>query len=331
MRLTNILSDRHYQTWPSWQIVFEWEQEISTSLNLPVLNSPKETSLLYRKFIDIDNNLLNGKLHGAWNEVRALRSGYSLYFEMVAKYYKSFSNNSKTVPVIIDFWDKKNVENFKTKYKKCPYLLITSLEFSKFLRENKTGNKLIHFPMSLPSKYKLMPDQIFEKKYDILLAGRTNSVLWNYLKQFEIQHPEIEYLQQVDKNGEIFYESNKKGIVGKVHTREEYINLIRSSKISFYSTPGIDGGEKRTNGFNPVTPRFFELLSAGCHIIAKYPKNLDTDFFALETIVPSANSYDEFQKQLTNALNSPAPINRNAKYLLKHYMSERIKLLNEIE
>ncbi len=48
-----------------------------------------------------------------------------------------------------------------------------------------------------------------------------------------------------------------------------YINLLRASKISFYSTPGIDGGEKRTGGFNPVTPRYLELLSAQCQLLGK--------------------------------------------------------------
>jgi hypothetical protein len=336
MKLTRILSDRHYQIWPSWHIVYEWENEFSSSLNLPITNSPiknspKTNNFLYRKFKGIDNRVFKGKLNEFLYEILNYTPEFSLYFEMHPTLYKTFSNNRKTIPVIVDFWGKSNIELFKKIYSKCPFLLITSLEVLNFFKENHIGNKLLHFPMSLPSIYKLEPDMLFEKKYDIVLAGRTNPVLWNYLKQYEIQHPEIEYLHQIQQNGELYYTSNIRGIIGKVHSREDYINLIRSGRISFYATPGIDGGEKRTNGFNPVTPRLFELLSAGCHIIARYPKNVETDFYQLETICPSINSYDEFQNQLKIALNSIQPIKKNSEYLLKHYTSTRVELLKEIK
>lgn len=336
MKLTRILSDRHYQTWPSWHIVYEWENEISKCLNLPIINSPikknRDTyNFLYRKFISIDNKIFKGKINELLYETVNYTLELSLYFEMHPTLRENFSNNKKTIPVIVDFWGKSNIESFKKIYRKCPYLLITSLEVLNFLKENHIGNKLLHFPMSLPSIYKLEPDMLFEKKYDIILAGRTNSVLWNYLKQYEVQHPEIEYLHQIQKNGEIYYTSNKSGIIGKVQTRKEYINLIRKGRVSFYATPGIDGGEKRTNGFNPVTPRFFELLSAGCHIIARYPKNIETDYYQLGSICPSINSYDAFHDQLNTALKSIQPIKKNSQYLLEHYTSTRIEILNDIK
>lgn len=331
MKLTRILSDRHYNIWPSWHIVYEWENEISSSLNLQLTNSPKTNNFFYRKFKNIDNRMFNGKLNDLLYEMLNHTPEFSLYFEMLPTLFKNFSNNRKTIPVIVDFFDRSNIELFKKTYNQCPCLLITSLEVLNFLKENHIKNKLIHFPMSLPSIYKLEPDQWFEKKYDIVLAGRTNPVLWNYLKQYETQHPEIEYLQQIQQNGELYYKSNKRGIIGKVHSRQDYINLIRSGRISFYATPGIDGGEKRTNGFNPVTPRLFELLSAGCHIIARYPKNVETDFYQLETICPSINSYDEFEKHLKIALKSIQPIKKNSEYLLKHYTATRIELLKEIK
>ena len=334
MKLSGILSDRHYQTWPSWHIIYEWENEISETLNLPISNSPLQKNnykehFFYKKFKGIDVRLFKGNLEKLIYETINYKEDFSLYFQMHPVFQKTFSNHRKTIPVIVDFWSKPDVELFKKIYCKCPYLLITSLEVLNFLEESNVQNRLIHFPMSLPSKYRINPGQSFEKKYDIVLAGRVNSVLWKYLKKFEEENPQIEYLYQVHKNDELYYTSSKNGLVGKVHSREDYIELIRSARISFYSTPGIDGGEIRTKGF-PVTPRLLELLSAGCHIIARYPKNTDTDFYELNSICPSVSSYDQFRSLLKGALNSSPPVKKNSKYLLDHYTSNRVEVLKNI-
>jgi hypothetical protein len=331
MKLKRILTDRHFQNWPSWHIVYEWENELSNSLNLPLKNSPLiKNHFIYRNFKRIDNKLFKGKLDFFLNSILVSKCEYSLYFEMFLQYHKRFSSSRKVIPVIVDFWEKSNIELFKRIYADCPFLLITSLEVLNFLKENHIKNKLIHFPMSLPSIYKLMPNQIFEKKYDIVLGGRINVVLLDYLKQYEILHPEIEYLHQIQHEGELYYVSNKRGIVGNFHTRSEYMNLIKSAKVAFYSTPGMDGGEKRTNGFNPVTPRFFELLSAGCHVIARYPKNIETDYYKLETICLSVTSYADFENQLNIALIADPPTKKNAEYLNNHYTTSQIEILKNL-
>lgn len=330
MKLKRILTDRHFQNWPSWHIVYEWENELSNLLKLPLKNTPRiKSNFIYRNFKRIDNRLFKGKLDFFLNTL-LITVKYSLYFEMSVQNHKRFSSSRKVIPVIVDFWGKTNIEHFKKIYADCPLLLITSLEVLNFLKENHIKNKLIHFPMSLPSIYKLMPDQIFKKEYDIVLAGRINGVLWDYLKQYEIHHPEVEYLHQIEKEGELYYVSNKRGIIGNFHTRSEYMNLIKSAKVAFYSTPGIDGGEKRTNGFNPVTPRFFELLSAGCHIISRYPKNIETDYYKLETICLSVTSYADFENQLDIALISAPPTKKNAEYLNNHYTSSQIEILKNL-
>ena len=336
MKFTRILTERRFISYHFWDIVYEWENEISSSLNIPLLSTPKNnilyksSNIIYRKTKVIDNKLFYGKLNEFLYEILNYTTEFSLYFAMTPTYIKSYTNSRKTIPVIIDFWDKSKIELFKKIYSKSPYILITSLEVLNYLKENNIKNKLIHFPVSLPSIYKLKLNQVFEKRYDIVWAGRRNSVLWNYLKEYGKQNPQIEYLRAFQRKGVFYYNSNKRGIVEIVNNREEYMKLIRSARIVFYTTPGIDDGESRTNGFNPVTPRLFELLSAGCQVIARYPKNIDTDFFQLETLCPSINSYDDFQNQLNIALNSAQPIKKNSEYLLNHYTSNRIKILNEI-
>jgi len=330
MELKSILTERHFRNWPSWHIVFEWENELSDLLQLPIKKSPSSKNLLIRGLRIIDSRIFKGGLESRINIFRNSQNGYFLYFEMKVKNYSSFSNENKAIPVIVDFWDKSNVESIKKYYSDCPFLLITSLEVLNFLKENQFKNRLIHFPMTLPSVYKLDPHQVFEKKYDILVAGRRNEVLWKYLQQYESENPGIEYVYQVQQDRDLYYKSNKRGIIGKFHSREEYMNLLKSARVAFYSTPGIDGGEKRTGGFNPLTPRFFELLAAGCHVIARYPDNEEAQFYKLNEIAPAISSYNDFEHRINEALNTPAPVFRNAAYLNKHYTSTNLPVIESL-
>jgi hypothetical protein len=265
MKLKSILTNRDYQNWPSWHIVSEWEDELSKNLDVPIKNIPRSNNIYKKYFKVIDFKYFNGYLaktiNGYFNY-----GYYSIYFEMRPKGKRNLLTVGNTVPIIIDFWDKNSIENFKNVYADCPYILVTSLEVLNFLLNNHIKNKLIHFPMTLPSIYRLKSNEIFDKKYDIVLAGRKNAVLWDFLKQFENKNPRIEYLYQVQIDGDLYYESNKTGIVGKFQARSEYMGLLKQAKIAFYSAPGCDGGEERTKGFNPVTPRFFELVASGCYM-----------------------------------------------------------------
>lgn len=329
MQFSNILSDRHYNHQPSWQIVYEWENEIAQALQLTLTSTPKN-KLLGGLLKQNKHRLFNNRFTDYTDSFFTPSTYNSLYFELFTRRNKGFYNNRHVIPIIVDFWKTSSVERLQKNYRQCPGILITSLEVLNYFKANKINDRLIHFPMSLPTKYALSNEVVFSKKYDIVLAGRTNPVLLEYLKAFELLHPEIEYLYQITHNGSLYYTSNKNGIVGAFNTRTSYLELIRSAKVSFYATPGIDGGEKRTGHFNPVTPRFFELLSAGCHVIARYPTNADTTYFNLSAICPSINSFNEFSNQLQHALTSPPPIQRNATYLNKHYTSSRISILKEI-
>jgi hypothetical protein len=109
------------------------------------------------------------------------------------------------------------------------------------------------------------------------------------------------------------------------------MNLLRSSKISFYSTPGIDGGEIRTGGFNPVTPRYLELLSAQCLLLGKYPANEETNFYELEKVCPNIISYNHFELTLLKYLNQTDIAFEEYNVILeKHYTSCRSQLLKDL-
>jgi hypothetical protein len=107
--------------------------------------------------------------------------------------------------------------------------------------------------------------------------------------------------------------------------------MLRATKISLYTTPGLDLAKKETDFFNQVTPRFLELIAAGCLVMAHYPKNADTDYFEIDSFCSDIDSYEEFEKQLdTLRTIKEVPIEKYVNYLNKHYTSERIPSLLKI-
>ena len=189
---------------------------------------------------------------------------------------------------------------------------------------------LRHLGLSLSDKYRFDPDKMFEKKYDLVSMGRTNPVLLSFLKQYAASHSNFTYVICHNENGKYIYYLNEKTYIGSLDTREDFLNMMRAGRIGLYATPGIDGGEKRTNGFSQVTPRLLEYLASGCHVIARYKKNSDTDFYEMDDLCPSVSNYDEFEKQINFALSHEVDMSKTCKYLEKHYTSTRAKQLIEI-
>jgi hypothetical protein len=335
MLLQRIFSDRHYQNWPSWQIVFEWEDQLAAACQLEIAPSP--TRFLWQhKWQSYDNRKFGGRFHRWAHTLNPLKGSYtrlqpySLYFEMAPRLYPAFSNHKHTLPVLIDFWQKEAIPAIAAQYKRCRYVLVTNAEVIQELQPFFEVGQLVHFPMSLPDKYHLLPNKTFDKRYDLVLSGRTNPVLWAYLQEFLVSYPDLEFLKQEEKQGTLHYISNKRGWIGEFQTRQAYADLLAASKVTFYATPGIDGGEARTAGFNPLTPRFFEMLAAGCHVLARYPATIETDWYDMKSVCPPVNDYETFKNQLLQALNSPGPVARNSAYLAQHYTSSRIPILKQL-
>ena len=328
----NIYTDRYMpgNDEPSWQLIHEWEDELAALGQLPIRDSraPRRLheNVLARNLVRIPGAFPVVKLFDAM----MARPSKSLYFAMSPRRKSSFSARANIIPIIVDFWKTVDLGAFYRTYGNCPLVLITSLEAFNYLKNSACPLNLRHFPLSLPDKYRASADAKLVKKYDILLAGRSNPVLLDFLQRYEREHPHVEYVYQSVRDGVHCYVSNKTGVLGAFNDRASYIDLLKASRVGFYSTPGIDGGEKRTGGFNPVTPRLFELLAAECHVIARYPDNDDTRFFELQELCPSVDSYEAFTAALGAALDSRPPLERHREYLQKHYTSNRVQLLNQI-
>jgi hypothetical protein len=326
MRIANILSKRLVEKHPSYHIIYEWEDELAACLKVPVINAtPLLRKLVINRyskkiagfFSDNAFNWLNNKVE---NFSAASKAAKSLVFELYVSTEPSFTTSPKAV-----------LAAFYRTYADCEQVLVSSLEALRYLQTQNCPLNLAHFPLSLSDIYKLKAETKYVKEYDILFAGRANVVLMDFMQQFVVKYPETEFLQQQEIGGELHYVSNKRGVIGKFHSRADYMNLLRASKISFYSTPGIDGGEKRTGGFNPVTPRYLELLSAQCLLLGKYPTNEETTFYELDKVCPNVDSFESFERLMLGYLHETnASFDQHRAVLDKHYTSLRAQELTSL-
>ena len=323
MELKYIDTCRKFEHWPSWDLVYEWEDILAEKL---ALEFDYKKSWYNRKLRYVP--LLN-LFARHWNN--------TFCFEMTPGIYGTNLNNMKTViPCIIDFFlTKESMPIFIRKYGNNKVVLLSSKEsydfVDEYLKQNKIkGFNIGHLALSISDKYAIDNDTRFEKKYDLVLMGRQNPVLESFLNQYIKIHPDLYYVYRELKDGKFTYYTNRGESLGDINTRDKYMKLMRSARCGLYSTPGMDGGEKRTNGFNQVTPRFLELIASGCHVIARYKPNSDTDYYELERFSKPVDSYEQFEHMLDEARSSDVDMQAYSSYLSKHYTSVRANQLMEI-
>jgi hypothetical protein len=322
-RLTSISSSTMKAS--SFDTLYEWEKIISDKLDLKIDKQSKIRNWIYRQ-IEIRLKLRDLFLHFVPS------TSLSLLFVMTAKTQKGCRLTKNTIPVIIDFWLKENqLKSFYENFKHCPLILISSAEVYHFLLSHNCPLNIEHWPLSLPDSQKLSSDAFFEKKWELALLGRTNPYFLKMLEMYCEKHPDFEYvLGNNDIDNRYFYTNTGKK-VGHAVGREAYLEMLRTTKITFYTTPGLDLAKHETDFFNQVTPRFLEFLAAGCLVMAHYPKNEDTDFYELNKLCKDVDSYEEFEKQLDMLRKiDEVPIATYSDYLSKHYTSMRLDSLVKI-
>lgn len=330
MKIKGILTERKDWYWRSAQIVTEWEDVLSKKMNIPVY----EVKKIFHFFFKFLNKFRLGWLFLWIDSLRPIRA-YYLYFDMLATTTFQFASVKNIIPIIIDFWlQKSELKEFYKNHANCKLILVSSKEVYDFLKENKCPLSIIHFPLSLPDKY-ISSDLVnYVKTIDFLFAGRKDPIFWDYIKCYEKENPDIEYVYQELEGRIPHYISNKRGkLTEDYYSREGYTKLLRSAKIAFYTTPGNDPSKEAANGFNQVTPRFLELLSSGCLIMGRYPDNPDVDYYQLNKICPKVNSYQDFKRIVVlfsegNFVKEQTSMYYS--YLLTHSTSARVVLLEKI-
>lgn len=303
MQILKIYSTRNSNSEVYSHLIYEWEDDYSKYLKIPIysFNGIKDRCLRY--FFKIAKKV---KIDGLIQKIDGLRKpkSYSLIFELYPRNYFSFQVFSNKVPHIIDFDYNVDIDAFYSVYKNCKLVLISSLEAYNYLKVNNCPLNIVHLPLSISNEHRLNTNPIKDKEIDLIVV-RPNKVFMEYLEQFANINMNFEYVER-KWDGELYknnvYYSNKRGVLGEFSERNSYLKLLRNSKVALYATPGLDEYTKRF--MNHVTPSLFEFVSSGCQIIARYPKNYETDFFNLERLSPNVDTYEKFEKLLTSYINS---------------------------
>lgn len=313
-----ILSRRAFETWPSWDLIFEYEDQIAAQLDIPIVTPGK----FAMKMMRLRDRILN--ILGVRPKKRNL-----IFFMIASPDFKTEYHDCGVAVIVDYFLPQKDLNSFLKATEKIPLVLVTSRQAYDSLLENGADPKRFrHWPLSLPDRYKYDPRCESDKEYDVALIGRTSPVLEEYLKRYSERHPMSVLERKVESRHFNFYDPDG-NLVGNTDTREDYMDLLRKTKVIMYSTPGIDG-DKSTNGFSQVTPRFLEALAMGCNIVMKYQDNADTSFFGLKEFGRSVETYEDFETAMDNALAMRPDNSKRESYLRQHYTSHRCKELDRI-
>ena len=322
-KLSRIISQRAYAKYPSFMIVYEWEDVLSQELSLPIVN---ENDIKYKFFRRFENNGLT-ELYHQFVPKRDLK----LRFVMQARTNKQCILDCNTIPVIIDFWlEEHDLPSFYEAYKHCPLVLVTNAEVVEFLKSSDCPLQIEHWPLSYPDIYRMDKNTRKTKEYEFCIFGRPNPFFIRLLNEYCEKHPDFTYIHSTgtEKNRSFI---DHRGNVVRVDTgRQSYLDMIGKTKISCYTTPGIDESKKITNRFNQVTPRLFEMLTNECVVIGHYPDNADTCYFELRSIIPNVNDYEQFERELDSLRVKQFDFDQIAAYMNKHYTSTRAEMLVNI-
>lgn len=279
-------SIRNFEQHPSFQILYDFEDDLANALNTGIncikQNKYKIGKVLY-KSLPFNNYSIKNDAY------------FHFSILMTPDYHRLYLNKHQTIPYVIDYW-KKHDEVFERYFVHFPLVYISGLEVFEYLKTKKTKVNIKHLPLSVSDKYMDNFNQENPpKKYDLINIGRKNKQLEEYLKMYLSKYPDTDYVYREFEQGENIYFSTKSGRIGKLELREDLLHILSQAKIALLSSPGLDGGEVRTGGFNPVTPRVFEAALGKCFMTGRYLKNNEFHAFGLNELVYLPNTYQQFE------------------------------------
>lgn len=302
-------------------IIYEWEDIISEKLQIPVTPYPTIYRLVNR--FNIHSSVTNPFT----NTFRFVINGQDNDEPI---------NSKHIIPCIIDFFIKpQKLDDFYRKHSRNKIILVSSPFDYQYLKENKCPIPIGLFAYSLSDKWNFTNNQT-DKKYDIVLTGRQDPLLYSFFMEYVKKHPDITYVKrgknlENDNQKTKEYYVNGKECIGQIETREDFIKLQSQGRTTLYGVQGyLDGF---TKGFYHITPHFLEMVACGCHIIARYPSGsngIDAEYYEINQFSDSIESYDKFEAAMNQSLNSDIDVNKYSSYLKKHYTSARIQDLTKM-
>lgn len=302
------------------RIIYEWEDDLCEALGATLRHKPAKPAMaLFYTVPQLYRWLFRGSRHILSYEDAAIHDRANIL------------NDRRSIPWIVDWWvPQEGHAHFAAQHDRVPLILISSREAYDIARQALPQLPIKHLALALSDRWKFDPDSLNHKRYDCIEMGRGNTLLHSFMLQYAERHPSFIYIyRELAPGFKNLYFSNRGEELGDMHTREQYMGLMRQCRVGLYAAAGCETGDYREE-FGHVTPRLLEYLSQGCHVLAHYKRNADTDWWGLPSLCPDVADYDTFEREMDKALATPVdPAERQA-YMQKHYMSTRIGQLREI-
>jgi len=333
-----ILSSKQYTDYYPLQVVYEWEQVIADTLNIPL--DFESFPMVAAKF---DNKINQQVQKGIRNSFlkKHIDSSFN-YFKRHKKHQYLVSFLLNPIPISNHYIYQQNavvilLDVFANTIDQIPVLFknklifVTNIEVMQYFENHPVKKQLRYIPLSISDEYYSV--NVPKKKIDVIQVGRQNVVLHDWMLKVVVKHPEIEYVYAKMEDGVNVYFSTKRGILKEdTRTRAAFMSFLGSAKISLLSAPGIDGGENiRTGGYNPVTPRFYESAVNYCYMIGRFPDSADFVENQVSSVCERPADYEEFESTVLHMIDTPFDRQKAYGPFIKEHLTSTIAQKMKIE
>ncbi|MCH4191087.1 MAG: hypothetical protein LKF52_02180 [Butyrivibrio sp.] len=295
IKIKDIITRRKCDKSVFYDVCYEWEDILAEKLNVPLYDM-SNVDFLYKK--------IKGKiLPNSYSISQNVNVPISIYILISYTDLKLYSNING-IPIFIDIWNDIAIDFIMRKMQKF-YFFVTSKDVYNRFKEKYPKCNVLYCQLSVSDKYFSQNFKDYSKVYDVIQVGRRNELLHGWMLEYVKKNPDIEYIysQKGSTVGSLEYISTKRGSIGEIKSREEYIKILSENKVSLVSSPGIDSSRKQNLlRADYLTPRFYESAVLGCALIGRYTLNEENFSTGISNVCPMVNDYLQFEKALNEAL-----------------------------
>lgn len=295
-------------------VCYEWEHELAKYLSVPIrqvciVHNPLHDSFgaslpvrLIRKANQVIKRLYIFSANGSLKQ--NITKPLSVYFCMFVT-EMNLCVGENALPIFLDVFSDKQFDTVINATRNLRIFYVTSRDVFNRIKAKAPSSNVRYLPQSVADKYHSENFAAYRDKFiDVFMPGRGNSVLHEYMLRYAAEHPSIKYAYRCKNptTGNWECVSTDGSITLPLNTREEYIHVLSSAKVSLVGCSGIDNARPDANGICFVTPRFYESAVLGCALICRYPDNEEFTELNMRRYCPNITSYEHFCTELERAL-----------------------------